>query len=625
MTPLIQIKNMSFSVGGPSLIENANLVVNPLEKIGLVGRNGTGKSTFLKLLMGLHQPDLGEVHLKNGLKIGQLIQSIPTDIQDSITAVIASGHTNHGDILARYFQEESSGDSSIEVQTAMTEHDLWSDIHAAQALVSRFDLDPSASFASLSGGMKRRVLLAKSLVNNPEILLLDEPTNHLDIDTIEWLEQFLSNANIALVIVSHDRTFLNKLCNRIIEIDRGNVVSWQGNFDHYLEKKAKALEEEERHNALFDKKLAQEEVWIRQGIKARRTRNEGRVRALKALREQRKARREKQGNASFNIQNQSMSGKRVIELRNIKLTFDNRKIIDDFSCNIIRGDKIGIIGANGSGKSTLIKIITGKLNPDSGQIKLGTNLEIAYLDQLRSDINENLSVLDNISGGRDKIIINGVEKHIMSYVQDFLFSPAQARGPVTALSGGERNRLLLAKLFTKPFNLLILDEPTNDLDMETLELLENLLVEYQGTLLLVSHDRTFLNNVVSSTIVFEGSLETPQVNEYIGGYEDWLRQRPEKKTNLQTNDIETKIEPEKPKKSQIKKKKLSYNEQRELDGLPEKIELLEQKIEVRSEEMNSPEYFKKAPDDLASLGEELNSWQADLDLCYQRWEELDES
>ena len=645
MTPLVQIKNISFSVGGPSLLENANLVINPLEKIGLVGRNGTGKSTFLKLLMGLHQPDAGEVHLKSGLKMGQLIQTIPVDINDSITSVIASGHEKYGDILGQYFREESNGGCSTATQEAMTEHDLWSDIHSAQTLVSRFNLDPNTSFASLSGGMKRRVLLAKALVNNPEILLLDEPTNHIDIQTIEWLEQFLINANIALVIVSHDRAFLNSLSDRIVEIDRGQVRSWQGNFDQYVHNKAKALEEEERHNAEFDKKLAQEEAWIRQGIKARRTRNEGRVRALKALRDERKARRERQAKASFTIQDQSSSGKRVIELRNISHSFErdlkNKKIIDDFSCNIVRGDKVGIIGSNGSGKSTLINIITERLEPDEGSVKLGTKLEIAYLDQLRSDINDNLSVLDNICGGRDNIVINGVEKHAMSYVQDFLFSPAQARGPVTALSGGERNRLLLAKLFTKQFNLLILDEPTNDLDMETLELLESLLVDYKGTLLLVSHDRTFLNNVVTSTIVFEGDANSMQINEYIGGYDDWLRQStsannssPNSNAKSINNKISQEADKSKPKVSKIDenakatlqvktKKKLSYNEQRELDALPEKIEALEQQIQQRSEEMNSSDYFKQSPEKLASLGEELNEWQADLEHCYSRWETLD--
>jgi ATP-binding cassette subfamily F protein uup len=623
MTPLIQIKNLSFSVGGPLLIEKANLVINPLETIGLVGRNGTGKSTFLKLLMGDHQPDDGEVHLKSGLKISQLIQSIPQDLHDSITTVIASGHREHGDILAEYFRQEADGGSSEKVLTEMTEHDLWGDINAAQTLVSRFELDPNALFSSLSGGMKRRVLLAKSLVNNPELLLLDEPTNHLDIETIEWLELFLKNANIALVIVSHDRAFLNKLCTRIVDIDRGKLVSWDGNFDQYLIKKEKALEEEERHNELFDKKLAQEEVWIRQGIKARRTRNEGRVRALKELRVQRNIRREIQGNASFKLHEQSTSGKRVIKLRNICQQYNDHFIINDFSCNIIRGDKIGIIGANGCGKSTLIKIITEQLQADSGTVKLGTNLEIAYLDQLRSDINENLSVLDNISGGRDQITINGIDRHIMSYVQEFLFSPEKARGPVTALSGGERNRLLLAKLFTKPFNLLILDEPTNDLDMETLELLENLLVEYKGTLLLVSHDRSFLDNVVGSTIVFEGTSKNPGlVQEYIGGYEDWLRQRKnstakEKKTNSEIKEKNSTATPT------VVKKKLSYKEQRELDTLPEKIETLEAQIEKQSIAMNDPGFFKQSPEVLAIASENTKQWQEELNICYRRWEELD--
>ena len=629
MTPLIQIKNLSYSVGGPTLLENANLVINPLERIGLVGRNGTGKSTFLKLLMGINEPDSGEIHLKSGLKIGQLIQSIPNDINDSIASVIASGHNSHGDTLARYFREEMKGECSIDIQEEMSHYDLWTDINSTQTLVSRFNLDPNTPFNSLSGGMKRRVLLAKALINNPEILLLDEPTNHLDIQTIEWLEQFLSSANIAFVIVSHDRAFLNKLCNRIVEIDRGNITSWQGNFDQFLQNKSKVLEEEERHAAEFDKKLAQEEAWIRQGIKARRTRNEGRVRALKDLREQKKARRERQANAQFTLQDQSLSGKRVLELKNLSYTIKNKSIIEDFSCHIIRGDKIGIIGPNGCGKSTFIHLLTGQLKPDSGSIKVGTKLEIAYLDQLRSDINENLNVIDNISGGREKIVVNNVEKHIISYVQDFLFSPAQARGPVTALSGGERNRLLLAKLFTKSFNLLILDEPTNDLDMETLELLESLLVDYQGTLLLVSHDRTFLNNVVTSTIVFEDVEGHTEVNEYIGGYDDWLRQRPSQKVpeklSKQKSLLKTKVEVKTDKVlEKPTKKKLSYNQQRELDGLPEKIENLEEKIETRSSEMNTSDYFKQTPEKLAELGDELNAWQEELDHCYQRWEELDQ-
>ena len=625
MTPLIQCKNIDFSVGGPLLIDSANCVINPGERIGLVGRNGTGKSTLLKLLFGIHQPDDGELVRQSGLKIGQLIQDIPRDITDTITTVIASGHETHADVLTEYFRQPPE-ELSIDIQTAMTEHDLWSDVNAAQTLVSKFDLDPKTSFSSLSGGMKRRVLLAKALINNPQLLLLDEPTNHLDISTIEWLEEFLKKSNIAQIIVSHDRAFLNKLCTRILEIDRGQLVSWNGNYDDYQNAKAKALEEEERHHAKFDKRLAEEEVWIRQGIKARRTRNEGRVRALKAMREQRQARREQQGTATFRLQEQSNSGKRVIKARNLDISFAGKPIIKDFSTNIVRGDKIGIIGDNGCGKSTLIKLLTGNLEPDSGTIKLGTNLEIAYLDQLRSDINEKLNVLDNIASGREQIEINGTSRHIISYAQDFLFSPAKARGPVTALSGGERNRLLLAKLFTKPCNLLILDEPTNDLDMETLELLENLLVEYQGTLILVSHDRSFLNNVVGSTIVFEGTEENPGVvNEYIGGYDDWLWQRKQIEDQRKTQKVE------KPKETASstqpapspKKKKLSFNDQRELDNLPKKIEELEEKIAEQTKLMNDPAFYQQEKDKITAFNAEMSKTQAELDHCYQRWEELD--
>ena len=625
MTPLIQCKNLDFSVGGPLLIDNASCIINPGERIGLVGRNGTGKSTLLKLLFGIHQPDDGELVRQSGLKIGQLIQDIPRDITDTITTVIASGHETHPDVLTEYFRQPPE-ELSIDTQTAMTEHDLWSDVNAAQTLVSKFDLNPTMSFSSLSGGMKRRVLLAKALINNPQLLLLDEPTNHLDISTIEWLEDFLKKSNIAQIIVSHDRAFLNKLCTRILEIDRGQLVSWNGNYDDYQTAKAKALEEEERHHAKFDKRLAEEEVWIRQGIKARRTRNEGRVRALKAMREQRRARREQQGTATFRLQEQSNSGKRVIKARNLNISFGGKTIIQDFSANIVRGDKIGIIGDNGCGKSTLIKLLTGNLEPDSGTIKLGTNLEIAYLDQLRSDINEKLSVLDNIASGREQIEINGTSRHIISYAQDFLFSPAKARGPVTALSGGERNRLLLAKLFTKPCNLLILDEPTNDLDMETLELLENLLVEYQGTLILVSHDRSFLNNVVGSTIVFEGTDDNPGVvNEYIGGYEDWLWQRKQIEDQGKTQKVE------KPKEAansnqptpSAKKKKLSFNDQRELDNLPKKIEELEEKIAEQTKQMNDPAFYQQEKDKITAFSAEMSKTQAELDHCYQRWEELD--
>ncbi|MGH1539204.1 MAG: ATP-binding cassette domain-containing protein [Arenicella sp.] len=619
MTPLIQCKNLVFSVGGPLLIDQANFTINPQERIGLVGRNGTGKSTLLKLLLGEHQADDGEITRQSHLKIGQLIQNIPNTIDDTIATVIASGHLTHGDILADYFRQYS-GELSESVQTAMTEHDLWGDANAAQTLISKFNLSADTPFQSLSGGMKRRVLLAQGLVNNPELLLLDEPTNHLDISTIQWLEQFLVKSSFAQIIVSHDRTFLNSICNRILEIDRGQIVSWTGNYDNYVKAKAKALEEEQRHAAHFDKKLAEEEAWIRQGIKARRTRNEGRVRALKAMREQRKARREQQGKASFGLNQDNKSGKRVIEAEAVNFSFQNKTIIKDFTVNIVRGDKIGIIGDNGCGKSTLIKLLTGHLTPDSGNIKIGTQLDIAYLDQLRSDINEDQSVLDNISGGVSEVVINGKPRHIMSYAQDFLFSPAKARGPVHALSGGERNRLMLAKLFTKPCNFLILDEPTNDLDMETLELLESLLVDFEGTLLLVSHDRSFLNNVVSSTLAFEGN---GVINEYVGGYDDWLRQRP--KTVVASEKTSTKSISDAPKTpaKPAAAKKLSYKDQRELDQLPQKIEELETKLAEQLAAMNEPSFYQQDPESIAEAGKQTKAWQEELDHCYARWEALE--
>lgn len=631
MTPLIQCKNLDFSVGGPLLLNKATFTIHSGDRIGLIGRNGAGKSTLLKLLYGIHQPDDGELIFQSGLKVGRLIQEVPSDTQGTVASVIASGHITSGELLSNYFREQSHNNFIEDsTQNAMTELDLWSDVNNTQTLISKFDLNPETQFSDLSGGMKRRVLLARSLINNPQLLLLDEPTNHLDINTIKWLEDFLSKTPITLIIVSHDRAFLNKLCKSILEVDRGQVSRWEGNYDYYQVLKAKALEEEARHHAKFDKKLAEEEAWIRQGIKARRTRNEGRVRALKDMRNQRSERREQQGKANFKLQEQDNSGKRVIKARDIHVSFEDKIIINDFSINIVRGDKVGIIGDNGCGKSTLIKVLTGAITPNTGTIKLGTNLEIAYLDQMRSDINQNLSVLDNISSGKEFIEIDGKSRHAISYAQDFLFSPAKARGPVNALSGGERNRLLLAKLFTKPCNLLILDEPTNDLDMETLELLENLLVDYQGTLLLVSHDREFLNNVVTSTIVFEGTEKNPgQINDYIGGYDDWLRQSSLQKKNNK-NAHKNSVNEDTPSKNinkldqQSAKKKLSYKDQRELDSLPKSIEELEEKISILSTEMNQPDFYQRDKTEITQANTDLHEYQTELNHCYLRWEELEQ-
>lgn len=612
---LISLNNVSISFGSDAILDQANLIIEPYERIGLIGRNGAGKSTLLKLIDDELQADEGEVRRKQNLVTGRLIQEVPNTIDMDIRSVVALGDKERGIHLAELYRQENSADKiDDDLQMLVTETDGWNLDLNVKTLCSKFDLEPLTKFNELSGGMKRRVLMARALVMNPDILLLDEPTNHLDIETILWLENLLLGLNITLIIVSHDRSFIDKLCTKIIELDRGKLSSWPGNYQAYLTNKAKALEEEETHNAKFDKKLAQEEVWIRQGIQARRTRNEGRVRALKKMRQERQQRREQQSVAKINLNQGGKSGKIVIEAEDLVARFDDKLVIDTFSCRILRGDKVGIIGPNGCGKSTLIKILTGELKPTSGHVKIGTNLDIAYLDQHRSEIRDDLSVQDNVSGNTE-ITINGQTKHIMGYLQDFLFSPARARAPAAKLSGGERNRLMLAKLFTKPFNFLILDEPTNDLDYETLELLEQLLMDYSGTLILVSHDRTFLNNVVSSTIAFEGD---GKVYEYIGGYDDWLSQR--------QTAVAKKIEPKKSTTSETptnQAKKLSYKLQRELDALPEKIADLESKVNELQTAMAAPEFYQQDTSIVTATGAQLNDLQEKLDQCFARWEELE--
>ena len=620
---LITFKDVSVSFGADAILDQANLIIEPNERIGLIGRNGAGKSTLLKLIDGEVIADDGEIIRQQSIITGRLIQEVPNDIDYDIRSVVALGDDERGSYLAQYYSEGDKQDPKLTEQ--LNESDAWTLDHQVKRLCSKFDIDPTSQFKDLSGGMKRRVLMARALVQEPDILLLDEPTNHLDIDTIQWLESLLVSLNITLIIVSHDRSFIDKLCTRIIELDRGLLSSYPGSFQTYLETKAKALEDEATMNAKFDKKLAQEEVWIRQGIQARRTRNEGRVRALKKMRDERRQRRERQGTASINLNSGEKSGKVVIEAENLHASFkdatgNNKNIINDFSCRIMRGDKVGIIGPNGCGKSTLIKILTGENEPHGGKIKIGTNLQVAYLDQHRSAIRDDLSVQDNVSG-HTEININGQSKHIMGYLQDFLFSPSRARAPAAKLSGGERNRLMLAKLFTQPFNFLVLDEPTNDLDYETLELLEQLLMDYSGTLLLVSHDRTFLDNVVTSTIAFEGNGD---VYEYIGGYKDWLKQKRQQQKELTSKEAKPKDSQPAPKtKTVTPKKKLSYNLQRELDQIPKKIDQLETDIEALTVEMGDPEFYQQDPKIVAETGGKLKALQDELEHCFSRWEELE--
>src|SRR5699024_5859594 len=525
---LLTLRNIKLSYGADPILDDLNLIVEKGERLCLVGRNGAGKSTLMKIIAGEIVPDSGQLEHGQGLIITRLVQEVPHDTFGSVYDVVAQGLGEQGQLLADYHRvlnllatQPELMDKLERLQQAIEAQGAWDLSQQVEATLSRLSLDGSIEFSGLSGGMKRRVLLAQALVQAPDILLLDEPTNHLDVEAIEWLEDFLLGYSATLIFITHDRAFIRKLATRIIELDRGHLTSWPGNYEKYLSGKAAALEAEERAFAEFDKKLSQEEAWIRQGIKARRTRNEGRVRALKALRREHAARRERQGQVAMTMQEGASSGRLVLEAKNISQQYDGNPLFEDFSFTLWRGDKVGILGPNGCGKSTLLKTLLGDLAPAQGSVRLGTNLEVAYFDQLRDTLDEEKTAIDNVTEGSDILTINGKPKHAIGYLQEFLFEPARARQPVKSLSGGERNRLLLAKLFTRPFNLLVLDEPTNDLDAETLDLLEEQLMQYEGTLLLVSHDREFIDNVVTSTLVFENG----ELNHYIGGYQDWLEQR----------------------------------------------------------------------------------------------------
>jgi len=620
---LLWINNISVSFGGPLLLDGASLQIEAGERIGLLGRNGSGKSTLMKLLHQDIVPDTGEIVCAGEVRVALMPQDIE-DLPGTVYDVVASGGQKHLDLLRAYhdltLQMANSDDQILLNKIEQVQHQLevtgaWQYSRKVEAVISRTSLDERAEFRFLSAGLKRRVLLARALVTEPDILLLDEPTNHLDIDSILWLEAFLQSFDKTLMFVAHDRTFLQKIATRIVEIDRGKLFSFSCNYTTYLERRQAMQDAEEKQWQTFDKKLAQEEIWIRQGVKARRTRNEGRVRALMALREERARRRERDGNVRFAISEAQRTGRLVADAEKISFSYGDKKIIDSFSTTILRGDRVGIIGPNGSGKTTLLKVLLGELPISGGKIRLGTGIAIAYFDQLRAQFDESKSLRDNISDGNDTVFINGTPRHIVGYLQYFLFPPAQILAPVSSLSGGERNRLLLARLFATPSNVLVLDEPTNDLDAETLELLEDRLLEYTGTILLVSHDRTFLNNVVTSTIVLEGE---GRLQEYVGGYDDWLRQRVEIKET--SKEAKTKRE-----KQPKEKSKLSFKETRELEDLPQKIEEMEQAKSELLELLNSPDFYKtNHPDQVMAVHTKLEIMEADLTVAYTRWNELEE-
>ncbi len=620
---LIQLQNVDFSIGGPLLLEQVDLSIERNERVCIVGRNGEGKSTLMKLIAGELQADDGEIRVQNGVVIARMAQEVPQGTEGTVFDVVSDGLGDLGHLLARYHHLIAEGDFDAlgDVQHEIEAQHGWDLDRRVTEVITKLELPADTDFNALSGGMKRRVLLAQALVRKPDVLLLDEPTNHLDIEAIGWLENFLKQFEGSILFVTHDRSFLRALATRIVEIDRGALTDWPGDYDNYLRRREERLHAESQANALFDKKLAQEEVWIRQGIKARRTRNEGRVRALKALRNERAERRNLSGNVKMTAANAQASGKKVIDLEHIHQAYDGRVLIDDLTTTIMRGERIGIIGPNGAGKSTLLKIMLGELTPQRGTAELGTGIQVAYFDQHRLQLNDKLNALDNVAEGREFIELNGARKHIIGYLQDFLFSPERARAPITRLSGGERNRLLLAKLFAQPSNLLVMDEPTNDLDVETLELLEELLTDYQGTLLLVSHDRAFLDNVVSSTLVLEGN---GQIGEYVGGYSDWLRQRPSAAAAVAAAAAKpglTRTDPPPP--APTPKRKLSFKDQRELELLPKRIEELETEIAKRGEAMTDPAFFKQDSATITAANEAVARMQTELEAAYARWSELD--
>ena len=628
--PLINFQDVDCSVGGPLLLERVQLGIDRGERVALIGRNGAGKSTLLKLLDGTLTPDDGEVRRQDGVRVARLEQEVPAGAHGDVFDVVADGLGEIGHWLGEYHHlshaEHFDADALSAVQARIEAAHAWDGERRVEETLQRLELDGDVAFAGLSGGMKRRVLLARALVSNPDVLLLDEPTNHLDIEAIDWLEAFLLGWPGALVFITHDRRFLRALATRIVEIDRGRVSSWPGDWANYERRREERLHAEAQENARFDKLLAAEEVWIRQGIKARRTRDEGRVTRLESMRRERAQRREQQGNVRMATAMAENSGKKVIEAKDVAFDFGGAGLVHDFSTTIFRGDRIGLIGPNGSGKTTLLKLLLGELQPKAGTIRQGSNLQVAYFDQYRATLREDWNAIENVAEGRESVEVGGRQKHVIGYLQDFLFTPERARAPITRLSGGERNRLLLAKLFAQPSNLLVMDEPTNDLDVETLELLEELLADYAGTLLLVSHDRDFIDKVVTSTLVMEGG---GRVGEYVGGYSDWVRQRPATfaRTSHEFDAARAANAPAAARveaaAAAVEKRKLSFKEQRELDELPKRIETLETRIATMTAAMNDPAFFRRDTAAITAHNAEVAAAQAELDAAYARWEALE--
>lgn len=623
---LLAMQDVGIAFGGPAVLDNARFAIERNERVCLLGRNGAGKSTILKILDGTLEPTTGEVVRQTGVTVTRLEQEVPENVEGTTFDVVAAGLGPAGLLLAKYHQAShdvgaNPTDAALReldrLHHALDAANAWEMESRVNTVLAHLKLDPELPFVSASGGRKRQTLLARALVRQPDVLLLDEPTNHLDVDAVEWMEEFLIDHGTTMVFVTHDRAFLRRVATRIVELDRGKLVDWGVDYDTYLARKAAALEVEAKEWSEFDKKLAQEEVWIRTGIQARRTRNEGRVRALEALRVERSQRRERTGTVRLQAQESERSGRLVAEAKNVSFARGDRTIVRNFSTTVTRGDRIGLIGPNGSGKTTLLRLLLGDIQPDSGTIRLGTGLDVAYFDQLREQLDDARSVYDNVADGADWIDIHGARKHVLGYLQDFLFSPDRARTPVRALSGGERNRLLLARLFTRSFNMLVLDEPTNDLDIETLDLLEELLLDFSGTLIVVSHDRAFLDNVVTSTLVFEGD---GRIAEFVGGYSDWVRQR----RRAEPEPASRPVRPPAPVAASKaeKKRKLSFKETAELAALPDQIDALEREREVVMLSLSDPVVLRdgsavvQARARLARLDNEIATHTA-------RWEALE--